>query len=160
MKVSNMALYVIRSYMNSHSITLSITPNNSGQLSITAWLSYCGNWHRTLLSPRDPISPLCCHTIATRISRVVYYIYSRVVILVDLIGDFRFTNVLNRATGYRSECHRFGPKVGQADRLYMGHPGLFQIRFQNILAPGAKMFWNLIWKVPKLLYLVPIWLTL
>ena len=28
------------------------------------------------------------------------------------------------------------------------NPGLFQIRFQYILARGAKMYWNLIWKSP------------
>ena len=34
--------------------------------------------------------------------------------------------------------------------------GLFQIRFQNILALRAKMFWNLIWKSPKFVILWPI----
>ena len=28
------------------------------------------------------------------------------------------------------------------------NPGLFQIRFQYILARRAKMYWNLIWKIP------------
>ena len=34
------------------------------------------------------------------------------------------------------------------------NPGLFQIRFQHILARRAKMYWNLIWKSPGF---VPFW---
>ena len=37
------------------------------------------------------------------------------------------------------------------------NPGLFQIRFQYILAPRAKMYWNLIWKS---LGFVPFWVNL
>ena len=36
----------------------------------------------------------------------------------------------------------------------------FQIWFQYILARRAKMYWNLIWKVPDLSHLQPIWPTL
>ena len=35
--------------------------------------------------------------------------------------------------------------------------GLFQIRFQYILARWAKMYWNLVWKSPRF---VPFWISL
>ena len=37
------------------------------------------------------------------------------------------------------------------------NPGLFQIRFQYILALRAKMYWHLIWKIPGF---VPFWVNL